>query len=409
MAPQLSEEDWKAKDYEIMDLFSPGTPIDENELFAGRQSQIDQLIETVFQRGHHAIIYGEPGVGKTSLARTFHLRLLGPTKSYSSVMVNCDPSDNFASVWRKIFVDLSDGDASIADQFGGTISPDDVRRTLDRFGLNTVPIIIIDEFNQLKDPDAGSLMANTIKTLSDYSSRATLIIVGVANSVSALIAEHASISRALVQIQMPRMKPAELQEIIEKRLPRVGMRITRPALAQIITLSRGLPHYTHLLGQYSARRAIAARILTVDEIHVDDGQKSCLEKAHQSIREQYHAATQSPRAGNIYKQVLLGCALAETDDLGFFPAKAVVTPLSAIMKAHYDTSKFGQHLKILCDQNRGGILELTGEPRRFRYRFIEPLMQPYIIIRGLAEGLIDKATLSGTAPNPLQPRLSDEF
>jgi Cdc6-like AAA superfamily ATPase len=406
---QITPEDWASKDFELMELFTPGTPIDENDLFAGRGGQIDVLIETVFQRGQHAIVYGEPGVGKTSLARTFHLKLIGKTKNYSSVMVNCDPSDTFTSIWKKVFVDYSDGQTSVADEFDGEITPEDVRRTLDRFSLNTVPIIILDEFNQVKNLEAKNLMANTIKTLSDYSSRATIVIVGVANSVSTLIAEHASISRALVQIQMPRMLPQELREIIEKRLPRVGMTISKGALAQIVSLSRGLPHYTHLLGQFSARKAVAAKTMTVSETHVDEGQRSCLEKTHQSIREQYHAATQSPRSGNIYKQVLLAGALAETDDLGFFPAKAVEAPLTAIMREPYDTSKFGQHLKILCDQNRGAILFQTGEPRRYRYRFVDPMMQPYIIIRGLSENLIDKQMLDSIAPNPLQPRLSNDF
>lgn len=407
----MTVDDWRHKDWEVMDLFSPGTPIDENDLFAGRNDQINQLIDTIFQRGQHAIIYGEPGVGKTSLARTFFLRLMKPStaKAFAPVMVNCDPGDTFTSIWKKAFVDLSDGENSVADQFPSTISPDDVRRTLERFSLNTTPLIIIDEFNQLRDLSARTLIANTVKTLSDYSSRTTLILVGVANSVGELIGEHTSISRALVQVQMPRMKFQELKEIIDKRLPRIGMTITKQALAQVISLSRGLPHYTHLLGQYAARNAIASQTLTINETHVDNGQRACLEKTHQTIREQYHAATQSPRSGNIYKQVLLACALAETDDLGFFPPKAVEAPLSAVMRTAYDVSKFGQHLKILCNTNRGAILEQIGESRRFRYRFIEPLMQPYIIIRGLAESLIDKETLHGASPNPAQPRLSSEF
>ena len=32
----IDEEDWQHKKIEVMELFSPGAPIDENELFAGR-------------------------------------------------------------------------------------------------------------------------------------------------------------------------------------------------------------------------------------------------------------------------------------------------------------------------------------------------------------------------------------
>lgn len=409
MATRLTDEDWESKTYEVMVLFSPGAPIDENELFAGRQSQIDKIIEAVLQRGHHAIIYGERGVGKTSLARTFFVRLIRPTKSLSSVIVNCDPADDYTSLWKKVFRDLSSDGNNLLELYRGEISPDDVRRVLAGFDLTTTPVIILDEFDKLEDQQAKALVANTIKSLSDYSVMATLVLVGVANSVSDLISEHQSVARALVQIRMPRMTGGELQEIVDKRLPKVGMTITKPALAQIVALSRGLPHYTHLLGQFAARRAINAKTLTIDESHVDGAEKDCLERVDQSIREQYHRATHSPRGGNIYKEVLLGCALAEPDELGFFPAKAVESPLSIIMRKPYDVAMFGQHLKKLCESDRGEILELTGSPRRFRYRFVEPLMQPYVILRGLSDGLIDKPTLKSLMPSSVQPRLSSEF
>lgn len=406
MAITLTEDDWNAKRFEVLELFSPGAPIDENELFAGRTDQINQLIEAVLQRGQHAIVYGERGVGKTSLARTFSVKLIRPTKSLSSVVVNCDPSDTFTTLWKKVFLDLSHEGKSIGDGLAANIGPDDVRRVLSGFDLTTIPVIVLDEFDKLEDAQAKGLVANTIKSLSDYSVPATLILVGVANSVSDLISEHQSIARALVQVRMPRMKPSELQEIVDKRLSKVDMKISKAAIAQIVALSRGLPHYTHLLGQYAARRALAAKTLAVDEIHVDAAEKECLDRVDQTIREQYHRATHSPRGGNIYREVLLACALSEADDLGFFPAKAVEEPLTNIMKSRYDTAMFGQHLKKLCESDRGEILELTGSPRRFRYRFVEPLMQPYVILRGLADGLIDKPTLAGLMPNPLQPRLS---
>ena len=396
---------------EAIAVFSPSAPIDENDLFAGRQEQVRQLIEAVMQRGQHAIIYGERGVGKTSLARTFSARLKRPggTATVASVVVNCDPSDTFDSLWRKVYKDLSDGSANLGDVQTASITPDDVRRTLSGFDLNTIPIIVLDEFDKLKDAASKELVANTIKSLSDYSVQATVILVGVANSVSELIAEHQSISRALVQVQMPRMAARELEEILDKRVYRLGMKITKEAKAQIILLSRGLPHYTHLLGQCAARQAITGGTLKIEELHVDAAQIDCLAKVDQSIRAQYHSATHSPRSGNIFEEVILACALAEPDEMGFFQAKAVEPPLSSIMQEEYKVPKFGQHLTKLCSPERGSILDVMGESRRFRYRFSEPLMQPYVLMKGIAAGRITKETVSGMTPNALQPRLSSEF
>src|SRR5215216_5318327 len=148
---------WQAKEYEAIQLFSPGAPIDEDALFAGRTAQIDLLVEAVLQRGQHAIIYGERGVGKTSIARTFSKRLITPTSGLSAIQVNCDPGDTFTSLWKKVFIDLSYEGGAVVDDFPGTIAPDDVRRTLDSFDINTTPVIILDEFDKLASQEARSL------------------------------------------------------------------------------------------------------------------------------------------------------------------------------------------------------------------------------------------------------------
>ena len=49
--------------------FSPSSPITEKELFAGRQEQLDRLSDVLSSRGQHALVYGDRGVGKTSLAK----------------------------------------------------------------------------------------------------------------------------------------------------------------------------------------------------------------------------------------------------------------------------------------------------------------------------------------------------
>src|SRR5882724_316976 len=135
MSTPKTDEDWYYLELDVVELFTPSVPIDENDLFAGRSAQISQLVEAVLQKGQHAILYGERGVGKTSLAKTFSARLIRPTKSLSSVIVNCDPSDDFHSLWRKVYGDLSGDGVSLADNLEGVISPDIVRRALAGFDL----------------------------------------------------------------------------------------------------------------------------------------------------------------------------------------------------------------------------------------------------------------------------------
>jgi hypothetical protein len=115
----------------------------------------------------------------------------------------------------------------------------------------------------------------------------------------------------------------------------------------------------------------------------------------------------SPRRENLYAQVLLACALARCDDLGYFAAADVRKPMSRIMGRSYEIPAFSRHLNDFCEATRGPILTKIGTRRRFRFRFITPLMQPYVIMKGLGSGLIQWPSLTGeiiakrdVPPNP---------
>jgi len=403
-------EDWEARVYDALDAFSPGAPIDALDLLAGRRPQIDRMIETVMQRGQHAILYGERGVGKSSLANTFATKLLGGARTVTCIPVNCHPDDDFSAVWRKVFRRLEVEGQNLAAKYPGKIEPDEVVVELSAFSLNVIPIVILDEFDNIKDRGVRNSIANTIKNLSDRSVRATAILVGIADSVGDLIEEHESIARCLRQIPMQRMNPDELKEIVEKRLPPLGMKIRADALAYIVSLSRGLPHYTHLFGQQSAKKALENHQLTIDIKYVEAAMPACIGETAQTIREQYHKATLSPRKGNIYKEVLLAAALVQVDDLGYFAPVNLRRPLGQFINdPDVKVSLFGQHLKNLCEKDRGEILEVTGTERRYRYRFVEPMMQPFILMQGLRDGLITRQQVNELAATHYAPRFSSDF
>lgn len=405
-----TDEDWQARIYDALEAFSPGAPIDALDLLAGRVPQIERMIETVMQRGQHAILYGERGVGKSSLANTFATRLFGGARTLTCIPVNCHPPDDFSAIWRKIFRRLEVNGQPLALKYPGPIDPDEVVVELSGFSLNTVPIIILDEFDKLADRALRNLIANTIKNLSDRSVRTTVIIVGVADSVGDLIEEHESILRCLRQIPMQRMNFSELKEIIEKRLPTLGMKIRPDALAHIVSLSRGLPHYTHLFGQQAAKKTLENHNLIIDINNVEDAIPACINETAQTIREQYHTATMSPRKGNIYKEVLLSAALAQVDDLGYFAPADLQKSLSALLtRGAVQVSLFGAHLKNLCDPDRGKILEQTGSERKYRYRFVEPMMQPFILMQALRSNRISRQQVNDLVATHYEPRFSSEF
>jgi Cdc6-like AAA superfamily ATPase len=373
--------------------FSPGIPIDKYELFAGRVEQVRDVYDAIVSAGRHVILYGERGVGKTSMAKVLHEFLEGAGISGLAVRtINCDRTDDYTTLWRKAFREMAaDEQNELLDEIlkRDEIVPDDIRYILSR--LDGSRIVIFDEFDKLEIDEARILFADTIKNLADHAVPSTLLLVGVADTVDELIAEHRSVERSLVQVRMPRMARDELAEIVQRGIAKADMSIDDAARELIVTLSHGLPFYTHYLGLYSGLRALDKNKTKIDPLDVADSTVGIISKAHH-VRSAHLMAVSSSQK-TIYPQVLVACALAPRDELGFFNASDISRALSEVTSKRYGVEDYTRHLKALCEESRGQVLERVGPPFRVRYRFRDALMQPFVILDGMAKGLISLDTI----------------
>jgi Cdc6-like AAA superfamily ATPase len=382
------------------EAFRPAAPIDRRDLFSGRTEQIGELFAVLGQPGQHAVIYGERGVGKTSLA-TVAMQMLRDSNVLTA-RATCDASDDFGSVWRKALDEIvirtesrGIGFAPAVGQAVETASrllatdvkPNAVRKALEAVTRQREIAIFVDEFDRLQDPSARTLFADTIKLLSDQLVRATIVLVGVADDIDELIREHGSVERALAQIHMPRMSRDELAEIVTRGVASAQMTIGKTAVDRVAKLSQGLPHYTHLLAQHAAHAALDARRTDVTLADVDFAVQRAIDRAQQSVTDAYSRAVVGS-GRSMHPQVLLASALAPEDEFGFFTAADVREPLSKITGKSQAPASFVQHLDELAEPDRGPVLQKRGAPRRYRYRFANPLLQPYVVMRGVSDGVV---------------------
>jgi Cdc6-like AAA superfamily ATPase len=394
-----SAEDWFVLEFEINALFD-GAPIDEEDLFAGRSTEVLKMLRTVMERSKHVVLFGERGVGKTSLSNVFWKRYNKTLRSFVVARVQAGPHDNFSSLWIRALEELKANGFGVGKedyvQFETdfeTITPSQIRRELQKCGPNALPVIIIDEFNEIVDEDAKTLTANLIKELYDFSVTTTVLLVGVAENISELLEEHRSIGRALVQVPLRRMSDAELREIIQKRASRTIMEFSQDAVWTIVKLSRGLPFFTQTLSKYAALHAIESRHIKITNEDVEASMERFINDTETSFKDAYRNATRSNQE-NYFQQSLLACALAATDEEGFFTANDVVEPYSAIMKEKKRIAHFEKHLRRFSSDEGGNVLIKRGGDRQQTFRFADPMMQPYVLIRGIQSKMIDEAAKS---------------
>lgn len=391
-----SEHEWNILSFEIGQLFD-GAPIDEEDLFAGRLNEIHRMLSAVMSKSSHVVLFGERGVGKTSLTNIFWKRFNTQLQSFIVARVQANPTDTFHSIWFRALDEMkAAAEAKGRPEYtpfevdGGTaITPTTVRRAFARINPNALPIVIIDEFNEIDDNDAQLLTANLIKELYDYAVPTTIIIVGVAEDISQLIEDHKSIDRAVIQIPLHRMSDSELKEIITSRTSKTVMKFDGDAVWTIITLSRGLPFFTQTLSKHAAMHAIKERRLIVESKDVEHSMDKFIEDSEVVFKDAYRDATRSNQS-NYFKESLLACALAETDDEGYFSANDVLGPYIAILKGKKTIAHFEKHLRRFSSTDGGFILHKRGGDRQQQFRFSDPMMQPYVIIRGIQTGIIDE-------------------
>ncbi len=390
----------------LKDRFRPSSPVDKQDLFKGRLAQLSQVFAAVQELGQHAVIYGERGVGKTSIAYMAKALFGGSSAEGArlGVRFQCSADDSFATVWQKFPLAvqheadlLAAGPGEIVTAAtsraaellaADEITPDRVFRAINVIARHVPMLLIIDEFDRIGDIGSSQLFADIVKTLSDSLVPCTLLLVGVADDVDGLIQGHRSVERALKQVHMPRMEPSELEAILDEGYAAVGLTVTEVARTVVVRLSQGLPHYTHLLGGILGELALLKDATTISPDLLGVAIERAIAEAQRSIQVTYAEAISSPHKSAGFADTLLACAMAEVDHLGYFAPVDVSGPLSRISGTTRETPAYLHHLRAFNDDPRGYVLETRGEGRGRRYRFNNPLLQPFVLLKGVVDGRI---------------------
>lgn len=391
MSRMMTREDKLMK---LDDVFSPTAPIEKRDLFYGRIDQFNDLYSTLTQRGAHAVLYGDRGVGKTSLANI-------AAEIFPDVVaskVTCNRTEDFRAIWDKALKKIRFFANRKGIGFNAEIRQESVQ--LDLFlpqkdeldstdiqhvfeNLTSRLLIIFDEFDSITNEETKTRMADTIKALSDNVPNVTVLIVGIADNVVDLLGEHPSLERCLMQIQMPRMSDDELEEIIDKGLSRLELEIIKSVKDKIVEYSSGFPHYTHAICKYAAHYAITADSNTVSIEHFTYAVKKSIQNTSQSLRNSYQKAIITSKGPSRFEEALAACALSDLDEYNCFTNSGTLLHFKGKKKAasSMTTKDLRYYLDALCKKEKGQILEKVGQGGNIRYKFINPMMRAFIRLK----------------------------
>jgi len=406
-----------------MNVFTPALAIEDPSRFAGRQDQLDAVAIALQSDGTQIVIYGNRGVGKSSLARQLTGMAQGdmtvidrlkfkPSKTPDFLVVSTECDDSVVDVRTLVLRLLTDDDAlapwvpfkvekvttgtdlgaslnvkvlNIAGKIkdGQTLQREAVEQDLYATFGNAIShilgsgvvsgiLFIIDEVDRIKNRDD---LASIIRARG-ADPRVKFALVGVGTTPQELIAGHESIVRQISDgcVEMPPMSPQELREIFENAhgvLKDDGISFTEQAQDWIINIAKGHPYYVHLLGKHSLIKAISSGQSTISEEMAREVLAEIANRGTAKVQE----AGYSKAIGHSYvrEYILKSFASEDVDEIN----TSVVYPKIASART-MDTNAISVYVGHLVSTKFGSVLEKTRERH---YRFRDSLFKAYASAR----------------------------
>ncbi|HEY9236164.1 MAG TPA: ATP-binding protein [Phenylobacterium sp.] len=267
LSPRLTDATAAAR-VKLRSAFTPSQPITDRRLFAGRLDVLTTLIRSIEDQRVHVIMYGERGIGKTSLVHV--LTQAAQEARYIVVYVSCGAASTFDEIFRAVAEDVpllfhsgfaptteqAEKGGSLADLLPSTqLTP---RLVADLFAklTGTRVLVVLDEFDVCESPEFRRNIAELIKNLSDRSIRTQLVIAGVAADLTELVEHIPSIRRNIFALQVPKMSTAEVNHLVENGEAHSGVTFDKVATDFIVSVANGSPYLASLFSHHAGLVAI---------------------------------------------------------------------------------------------------------------------------------------------------------
>lgn len=412
----------------VTNAFRPGTEMDDPSLFAGREQQLREIATALNADGDCPMIYGHRGLGKSSLALQGQLIAAGERgllvkqgdadlaidndTTYVSVYIAC--SDGIVNT-KDILRRLTNGLLLYPQALSGRSSELRLAQSSTRLRVNAKIfeaekafvyeprpeldldkpsfdfeeqllelvnhvwtntgrriLFIIDELDRVKDTDG---LASFIKASS--SEHLKFFLVGIAHTVSELLADHQSLTRLQVPIAVTPMDHRELRLIIQRAVASlrdngIALDFSDQAREALAVLAHGFPWFVHLIGREALLKVYRADLDTVEVGHIEEARRSLTShRFAQQFRDTYQMAVRDSR----YREIVLR-SFAEWGDLDIPTADVY-----RVLRSELGVANPAIYLGHLCKSDHGSVFHRPKFQKRSVVRFSNDVFRVYVRIR----------------------------
>ncbi|MGX2031355.1 MULTISPECIES: AAA family ATPase [Methylocaldum] len=390
----------------------PSQPIQSIEHLFGRGEELDQIDKALYAPGRHIFIYGDRGVGKSSLAAIAANQYQSPEADY--IDVSCSPDATLLSVVADIAMQAANISRfrSITRQVKKSIdlrffkiekNQNETRLNI-REQIRTLPeavellrevsylhsekpIVVLDEFDRISSAEERNLFADLIKQLGDKKIPLKFIFTGVGKTLEELLGAHQSAYRQLQTIELPKLPWEARWEIVLHAARTFGIDVDRDVYIRIAQVSDGYPYYVHLITEKMLWRVYdeAKEVEKVTWEHYLPAIRDAIHSISAELKRPYELAVNQPSGD--YEEVLWSTA---DSDMLLRYLKDMYSSYGKIMdqytdKLRLDNGKYSARIRNLKNASCGSVLISGNRPGLYSYR--EKMLRGYVRMQAEANGI----------------------
>ena len=367
----------------LRNAFTPAKPISDQRVFAGRSATLSALIRSIEDQQLHVVIHGERGIGKTSTLNI--LAEAAREARYLQAYISCGERSNFDEMARAVAARVpllyvaGYGPTHAQTETGGTLAdlippgPISTRLAADLLAMvsGTRVLIFLDEFERCESLEFRTQVAELMKDLSDRSARVQIVIAGIAADLTELMEAIPSIQRNVFALELPRMSPDEVRQMVSKGEKIAGVTFDRPATDLIVSLAAGFPYLASLLSHHAALAAVDAGRTTVIRADVALAANEALGELRSRLsRRSQWRIDETIRQGGLAALGVI--AAAAQSPSGRFSDEELA--------ARVDAPDERKLLVEMADAlaHEGSLLEEASDAYGRGFRFVEASVPPYL-------------------------------